>query len=40
LIFVEETNMFWTGFCLGMAFGSVIGVVGLAMFAINVDHRR
>lgn len=32
--------MFWTGFCIGMVLGSVVGVAGLALLAVNVDGRR
>lgn len=32
--------MFWTGFCVGLVLGSMLGAVGLALLAINVDGRR
>lgn len=35
----EVPTMFLTGFVIGMLLGSVIGGVGLALFAINKDRR-
>ena len=32
--------MFWSGLCIGLVLGSVIGAAGLALLAINVDGRR
>jgi hypothetical protein len=32
--------MFWTGFFMGLVVGSVLGVAGLALLAINADGRR
>lgn len=31
--------MFWTGLCVGIVLGAVIGAAGLALIAINADRR-